>query len=124
MPPLFTSPPKSKKKKRNPDAAQRKLAQEWAALLALHSKPLEKGAQGKIKSMRDVTLTLDLQRPAGRADLKQYPSRVTPGGEAVVQKSTQYTGTKVLGIGTMHKSNSIPVFSDQEAVDISKMRRN
>jgi hypothetical protein len=34
-----------------------------------------------------------------------------------------YTGTKVKGIGTMHKSNAVPIFSDEEAVDISKMRR-
>ena len=34
-----------------------------------------------------------------------------------------YTGTKVLGIGTMHKSNAVPVFSDEEAIDISRMRR-
>jgi hypothetical protein len=34
-----------------------------------------------------------------------------------------YTGTKVKGIGTMHKSNAVPVFSDEEARDISKMRR-
>jgi hypothetical protein len=34
-----------------------------------------------------------------------------------------YTGTKILGIGTMHKSNMVPIFSDEEAVDISKMRR-
>jgi hypothetical protein len=29
----------------------------------------------------------------------------------------------MLGIGTMHKSNSVPVFSDQEAHDIATMRR-
>lgn len=34
-----------------------------------------------------------------------------------------YTGTKVLGISTLHKSNGVPVFSQEEAVDISKMRR-
>jgi hypothetical protein len=34
-----------------------------------------------------------------------------------------YTGTKVKGIGTIHKSNAVPIFSDEEAVDISKMRR-
>jgi hypothetical protein len=28
-----------------------------------------------------------------------------------------------LGIATMHKSNAVPVFSDEQAVDISKMRR-
>jgi len=36
---------------------------------------------------------------------------------------TTYTGTKVKGIGTMHKSNAVPIFSDEEAIDISKMRR-
>ena len=35
----------------------------------------------------------------------------------------EYTGTKCKGIGTMHKSNAVPIFSDDEAKDISKMRR-
>jgi hypothetical protein len=34
-----------------------------------------------------------------------------------------YTGTKILGIGTLHKSNAVPVFSDEEAQDIARMRR-
>ena len=34
-----------------------------------------------------------------------------------------YTGNRLLGIATMHKSNSVPVFSQEEAEDISKMRR-
>ena len=34
-----------------------------------------------------------------------------------------YTGTKIKGIGTMHKSNAVPIFSDEEAVAISQMRR-
>ncbi len=35
-----------------------------------------------------------------------------------------YTGKRLIGIATMHKSNSVPVFSQEEAIDISKMRRN
>ena len=34
-----------------------------------------------------------------------------------------YTGDKIKGIGTMHKSNAVPIFSDEEAVDIAHMRR-
>lgn len=34
-----------------------------------------------------------------------------------------YTGDKILGIGTLHKSNAVPVFSSDEAIEISKMRR-
>jgi hypothetical protein len=44
-------------------------------------------------------------------------------GPVSSKPSPTYTGTKILGIATMHKSNLVPVFSDEEAVDISKMRR-
>lgn len=44
-------------------------------------------------------------------------------GAVNVRKPMQYTGDKIVGIGTMHKSNAVPIFSDQEAKDISSMRR-
>jgi hypothetical protein len=59
------------------------------------------------------------------------PGRVTPHIESLVTswspclkvEDKQYTGTKIKGIGTMHKSNAVPVFSDEEAIEISQMRR-
>ena len=39
------------------------------------------------------------------------------------RKRMQYTGDKMIGIGTMHKSNAVPVFSEESAQDISRMRR-
>ena len=59
------------------------------------------------------------------------PGRETPKiasvdtGWVTCSKPTdkEYTGTKVKGIGTMHKSNAVPIFSDEEAIEISKMRR-
>ena len=44
-------------------------------------------------------------------------------GVAALKPPKVYTGTKVKGIGTMHKSNAVPIFSDEEAIEISKMRR-
>jgi hypothetical protein len=44
-------------------------------------------------------------------------------GPCTSKPSPTYTGTKMIGIGTMHKSNMVPIFSDEEAKDISKMRR-
>lgn len=35
----------------------------------------------------------------------------------------QYTGNAVVGIATTHKSNAVPVFSKQEAIEVSTMRR-
>ncbi len=54
----------------------------------------------------------------------RIPSMVTPGGQPTLPPTKVYTGTKVLGIATLHKSNMVPVFSKEEAIDISKMRRN
>ena len=60
--------------------------------------------------------------PEGRNTTAHIKS-VNTGGNALLKPSPVYTGTKVKGIATMHKSNAVPVFSDEQAVDISKMRR-
>ena len=52
------------------------------------------------------------------------PSLDTGHVGAVTSKpSPVYTGDKIIGIGTMHKSNAVPIFSDEQAKDISSMRR-
>ena len=74
--------------------------------------------------------------PKKTAPLTSSGPKFPPGREPVEVKSLdtgwvtcvkvhdqEYTGTKVKGIGTLHKSNGVPIFSDEEAVDISKMRR-
>jgi hypothetical protein len=57
------------------------------------------------------------------ADMLNRPSLSTGLGIAARPEDKVYTGTKVKGIGTMHKSNAVPIFSDDEAIDISRMRR-
>lgn len=49
----------------------------------------------------------------------------TPDGAATatLKPSPQYTGTAVLGIAAMHKSNLVPVFSQEQALDTATMRR-
>ncbi len=44
-------------------------------------------------------------------------------GPCVKQEIKVYTGENMLGISQLHKSNSIPVFSKEEIIDIGKMRR-
>ena len=60
-----------------------------------------------------------------RRETPYYPSLDT-GAVGTCTKPIHgkvYTGDKILGIGTLHKSNAVPVFNSQEAVEISKMRR-
>jgi len=46
-------------------------------------------------------------------------------GKMMVDKvePMRYTGTLIRGIATMHKSNAVPVISQEHAEAISKMRR-
>jgi hypothetical protein len=44
-------------------------------------------------------------------------------GPCLKKPDQVYTGTAIKGIGTMHKSNAVPVFSSEQAEDIAKMRR-
>ena len=49
---------------------------------------------------------------------------VTEKGVGLQKKPQQYSGErKLLGIATLHKSNMVPVFDQQDAKDIAKMRR-
>jgi len=72
--------------------------------------------------MSAPALTYSLGAPAGRGNTNHIPSKVTAGA-STASVTKVYTGTKVKGIATMHKSNAVPVFSDEEAVEISRMRR-
>ena len=58
-----------------------------------------------------------------RRETPDIPSHGTGVGTAVRAPDKVYTGDKIKGIGTMHKSNAVPIFSDEQAVAISKMRR-
>jgi hypothetical protein len=49
---------------------------------------------------------------------------VTAGGSTTKPiHGKVYTGTAMKGIGTLHKSNAVPIFTDEEARDQANMRR-
>lgn len=54
---------------------------------------------------------------------EMYPSHDTMVGNTAKVESKKYTGTLVKGIATMHKSNAVPIINDEQAVEISRMRR-
>lgn len=114
---------KGKQKFRNADEARkaRELDASWKEL----QKKWEVDADEKKRrrAMSAEPLTYKLSVPVGRSTA-HIPSLSTGEGIASSKPVQQYTGTKMLGIGTMHKSNSVPIFSDEEAVAIATMRRN
>ena len=112
---------KGKIKFRNADEARksRELDESWKEL----QKRWEVEAEDKKRkrALSAETLSYKLSVPADRST-KHIPSRDT-GGNATLAPAKVYTGTMVKGIATMHKSNAVPVFSDEQAIDISRMRR-
>jgi len=102
----------------------RELDESWKELLKRQGLELEEKKRKRAMSAGNLTTTgYSLAIPEGRNTTAHIPSRDTGGGTATLPPPKVYTGTKVKGIATMHKSNAVPVFSDEEAVDISKMRR-
>lgn len=113
---------KGKVKFRNAEEAKRarELEASWQELLKRQG--VEAEAKKRARAMKAPALDYKLTTPVGRTNTHHIPSLNT-GGNATLAPAKVYTGTKVKGIATMHKSNAVPVFSDEEAVEISRMRR-
>jgi hypothetical protein len=101
------------RKARELDASWKELQKKWQ---------VEEEEKKRSRALKAPTLVYSLPIPEGRST-KHIKSLDTGGGVATLAPAKVYTGTKVKGIATMHKSNAVPVFSDEEAVDISRMRR-
>lgn len=114
---IFTSPGKSKKKK-NPNAKQRQLKADWEALL----KKYEPKKPVKAAPKQELRESYSLGKPACR-ETPKIPSLPFTGAPCLKKANPVYTGTAIKGIGTMHKSNAVPIFTDEQAVEIATMRR-
>jgi hypothetical protein len=108
--------PKSKPKKLT--KAQLEQKAEWLKAL------------NKISGKRIISTSTNFNKTI--ASPKIPPGRETPKiasldtGFIPCTKSVEgnvYTGEKMKGVATMHKSNAVPVFTDSEAKEISSMRR-
>jgi hypothetical protein len=126
--PWLTTTGKIKSKRRkyaSADAARkaRELKAEWEQRQAEWAKLAPKFSKQRSNGIVGRPLAPSLQYPPGR-EPQEIPSLDTGVTGAVTVKATpQYTGTKIKGIGTMHKSNAVPIFSDEDAVAIAHMRR-
>ena len=58
-----------------------------------------------------------------RREAPKYPSGDGIGVNIPKKEEKKYTGNKLMGIATMHKSNMVPVFKQEDAEEIARMRR-
>jgi hypothetical protein len=113
---------KTKRKFRNAAEAQRARdnANSWQELLKQHE--VKRQASRRKRAM---TAAPYVPKPLSYRGSEQprIPSLPFTGDACSRPQDKVYTGTAIKGIGTLHKSNAVPVFTDQEAVDIARMRR-
>lgn len=115
---------KGKQKFRSAEEAQRarKLAEDWEALKQRHGVPTKEKRVAKI--FEPLHTAYKLSAPPGRETARIGRSLPDNHLGAVSSKPRQqYTGDKMIGIGTLHKSNAVPIFSDEEAKEQARMRR-
>ena len=100
----------------------RELDDSWKELQKKWAVEAEDKKRNRALTAPSLSGNYKLTIPEGRNTTAHIKS-VNTGGNATLAPPKVYTGTKVKGIATMHKSNAVPVFSDEEAVEISRMRR-
>ena len=58
-----------------------------------------------------------------RRETPHYPSLNSGFHDTAAKPKQTYTGSAMLGIGTLHKSNAVPIFSQEDAMEQARMRR-
>lgn len=105
-----------KSKRRKLNAKQRELQESWNNLLKKYepTKPVKNVELVSIaKPSIHIRQTRKIESLNGGVD-------TLPGTK---KNANVYTGTNLLGIGTLHKSNAVPIFNKEEAKDQASMRR-
>lgn len=118
-----TGKKKGKVKFRNAAEARkaRELDESWKELQKKWG--LEQEERRRKRAMDAPILQSSTPQYRGYNDPRPKSLNTWVTGAVSSKAAPQYTGTKMLGIGTMHKSNAVPIFSDTEAQEISTMRR-
>lgn len=117
---------KGKKKFRNAEAAQRARQQqaEWNDLKSRWGEVAPNKTSPAKQQKADFKEYKPKHNPLLRTGESSKHTRPATSWDPCTKAPDRvYTGDKIIGIGVMHKSNAVPIFSEQEAIDISSMRR-
>ena len=120
----LTGKRKGKVKFRNAAEAQRArdLDASWKGILKAQGVTAED--KKRRRALAAEPLQYNLSSPTDRASTRHIPSLDTGHTGAVRTKDIpKYTGTELIGIGQLHKSNGIPIVRKQDAEDLARMRR-
>lgn len=114
---VYTNTRNSKKKR----SSKRKVAeyQDWLKKIQSTSTNFSAGiAKTRLAARKATAPSIPIDR-----NPRSFPSLSSEYFDTFKKPVNQYTGDKMLGIGTLHKSNAVPIFNEQDAKDQANMRR-
>lgn len=99
--------------------AARAQAESWEVLKEKYNIKPEDAKQTRGLKAKPYTPPASYRRDTG----PRHESKPDTIGVALKVPDKIYTGDAMIGIAQMAKSNAVPVFKQQDIIDISKMRR-
>ena len=126
--PAYTTTQTIRRKSKTTTAKQTKLANDWlddckfCKRLGIKPKTFEEYQQYRSGNYKPKLRGTPMPEYNVSNHREKYPSG-DGIGVTFARTPNTYTGDKLIGIATMHKSNSVPVFSHEDAIEISRMRR-
>ncbi len=124
----YTTTNTKKRKKKVPTA---KYMQDWVDYnkqmkrLGVKTKTFDEYVayrQGKSNHKLKGVVKDPMKATTLRRESPKYESGVGIG-VSFGRKENVYTGTLIKGIATMHKSNAVPIISEEQAHEVARMRR-
>jgi hypothetical protein len=101
-----------------------KLNAKQLAAKAAHQKFVEKYTKGQKSDKKLVDKLFKMEYIENmKVERSAFGYTGMTRGVFAQPKEKVYTGDKLIGIATMHKSNMVPVFKAEDAADIANMRR-
>jgi len=119
---IIYSNQKSKPKKKTKKVVAQ--YQQWLESINKQTTNFSKGRplKGLKLTKSDKKKTDSFTVPPGR-ETPKHPSLNSKHHNTYKKETMYYTGDKMIGIGTLHKSNAVPIFTEEEAKDQANMRR-
>lgn len=123
MHPCFNSVGKKKGKQKFRSAEEARKARELSEQWEKNNEKWKSMSTVKKTAKKTTKITQEFAVPAGRETVKVNRLNSWVTGPVSTKQPQQYTGTNVLGISQMAKSNAVPVFNSEHIVEIARMRR-
>lgn len=111
---------KSKIKPKQKTKAERTEYEAWCAKHGINPYGKTKVKPATVRGKNPVVVTGVYRRET--PVIKSLDTGVT-GATTWNNQKKVYTGDKLIGIATMHKSNLVPIFQEEAAKEVSQMRR-